>query len=65
LGAVAVWRNYRNNPEQALNQYEAALSLGYTKTIGEIYATAGIRFDFSQEYVHELMQFVWHEYNSL
>jgi oligoendopeptidase F len=65
LGAVAVWRNYRNNPEQALNQYEAALSLGYTKTIGEIYATAGIRFDFSQEYVHELMQFVWLEYSSL
>ncbi|MCF8256910.1 MAG: M3 family oligoendopeptidase [Flavobacteriales bacterium] len=65
LGAIAVWRNYRDNPEQALDRYEAALSLGYTRTIGEIYAAAGIRFDFSRDYVHELMQFVWSEYNSL
>lgn len=65
LGAIAVWRNYRENPEKALDQYEAALKLGYTKTIGEIYTAAGFKFDFSQEYVRELMQFVWNEYNTI
>lgn len=65
LGAIAVWRNYRENPEKALDQYEAALSLGYTKPIGEIYRTAGIEFNFSQEYVRELMEFVWKEYSKL
>lgn len=65
LGAIAVWRNYRTNPEQALDQYEAALKLGYTKPISEIYATAGIEFNFSQEYVKELMAFVWDEYSKL
>jgi oligoendopeptidase F len=65
LGAIAVWRNYRENPERALDQYERALSLGYTRTIGEIYTAAGIRFDFSRPYVSELMQFVWREYRSL
>jgi len=65
LGAIAVWRNYRKDPELALDNYEKALSLGYTRTIGEIYDAAGIRFDFSQQYLHELMQFIWNEYNSL
>lgn len=65
LGAIAVWRNYRESPEQALDNYEKALSLGYTRTIGEIYEAAGIRFDFSQEYLSELMRFVWDEYSSL
>lgn len=65
LGAIAVWRNYRENPEKALDQYEAALKLGYTKPIGEIYATAGIDFNFTQPYVKELMEFVWEEYSKL
>lgn len=58
LGAIAVWRNYKTNPEKALDQYEAALRLGYTKTIPEIYKAAGIEFNFSQAYVRELAQFV-------
>ncbi|MFT4545294.1 MAG: oligoendopeptidase F [Bacteroidia bacterium] len=65
LGAIAVWRNYRQNPEKALDQYEAALKLGYTAPIGKIYSTAGIDFNFSQEYVQELMDFVWEEYSKL
>jgi oligoendopeptidase F len=65
LGAIAVWRNYRKDPELALDNYERALSLGYTRSIAEIYEAAGIRFDFSQQYLNELMQFVWQEYNSL
>lgn len=58
LGAIAVWKNYKENPEKGLQQYMDALKLGYTKTIKEIYETAGIKFDFSAEYVKELAEFV-------
>lgn len=58
LGAIAMWRQYRQNKEQALNNYMAALSQGYTKTLKELYATAGIRFDLSPAYVKELADFV-------
>jgi oligoendopeptidase F len=58
LGAIAVWKNYKENPEKGLQQYMDALKLGYTKTIKEIYETAGIKFDFSAEYVKELVAFV-------
>ncbi|MGB0523671.1 MAG: M3 family oligoendopeptidase [Flammeovirgaceae bacterium] len=58
LGAIAIWKNYRENPKKALNQYLDALKLGYTKSIGEIYETAGVRFDFSAAYMQELIDFV-------
>jgi oligoendopeptidase F len=65
LGAIAVWKNYKENPEKALEQYLAALSLGYTKPMNEIYETAGIKFDFSAEYVKELASFVKSELEKL
>jgi len=65
LGAIAVWKNYKENPEKALAQYLEALSLGYTRPINEIYETAGIKFDFSAEYVEELAGFVKSELEKL
>ncbi len=65
LGAIAVWKNYKENPDKALEQYLAALKLGYTKTIKEIYETAGIKFDFSAGYVKELAEFVKAEIEKL
>ncbi|TCC86966.1 M3 family oligoendopeptidase [Pedobacter frigiditerrae] len=65
LGAIAVWKNYKENPEKALEQYLAALALGYTKPMNEIYETAGIKFDFSADYVKELASFVKEELNKL
>jgi oligoendopeptidase F len=65
LGAIAVWRNYRNNPQAGLKGYTKALSLGYMKTIPEIYAAAGIKFDFSRGYIKELMDFVRGEMKKL
>ncbi|WP_413666374.1 M3 family oligoendopeptidase [Mucilaginibacter sp. Mucisp86] len=65
LGAIAVWKNYKENPEKGLQQYLEALKLGYTKTIKEIYETAGIKFDFSAAYVKELAEFVKAELDKL
>ncbi len=61
LGALAVWKNYIADKPTALVQYKAALSLGYTKTIGEIYKTAGIEFNFTAPYIKQLMAFVKEE----
>ena len=58
LGAIAMWRQFKQNREQAIENYKKALSLGYQKTISEIYQTAGIKFDFSQAYIKELVTFV-------
>ena len=58
LGAIAVWRNYREDPAKGLQGYQNALKLGYMKSIPEIYKAAHIRFDFSRGYIKELMDFV-------
>lgn len=58
LGAIAVYRNFRNDPEKALEKYVAALRLGNTRSIPEVYETAGIRFDFSSDYIRELTAFL-------
>lgn len=65
LGAIAVWRNYKKDPKKAVAQYKAALALGYTKSIPEVYAAAGIKFDFSPAYIKELMDFVKGEYEGI
>ena len=58
LGAVAVWRNFRNDRQKGLQGYMAALKLGYLKSIPQIYQAANIKFDFSREYIRELIGFV-------
>ena len=65
LGAVAVWKNYKEDAQKGLQGYMNALKLGYTRTIPEIYAAAGIRFDFSKEYISELMAFVQAEIKAI
>ena len=65
LGAIAMWRSYKQLGEQGLDNYMNALKLGYTKTIGEIYETAGIKFDFSVSYVKELADFIKEELEKL
>lgn len=58
LGALAMWRQYKQDSKSAVVNYMKALSLGYSKPISTIYETAGIKFDFSQEYVSELADFI-------
>ncbi|GGH82426.1 oligoendopeptidase F [Filimonas zeae] len=58
LGAIGMWMQYRQNPQNALNNYMNALHLGGTKTLPELYAAAGLKFDFSPEHIKTLMEFV-------
>lgn len=59
LGALAVYRNYRTRSrEKTLADYEKFLSLGYTRSVDQLYKAAGIKFDFSAVYVGELVGFI-------
>lgn len=65
LGALAVWRAYREDPAGTMRRYRSALELGYSCSVPEIYAEMGIPFDFSPAYVGELARFVKAELDSL
>ena len=65
LGAIGMWMQYQKNPTLALENYMNALSLGGTKTLPELYQTAGISFDFSSNYVKTLMDFTRDELEKL
>ncbi|MGH0777439.1 M3 family oligoendopeptidase [Bacillus cereus] len=58
LGALQMYKQYKEDPKQALENYKKALSLGSSQSIKEVYEAAGIRFDFSGETIKELMLFV-------
>ncbi|WP_413788903.1 M3 family oligoendopeptidase [Bacillus bruguierae] len=58
IGALQMYKQYKENPKQTLIHYKQALSLGSTKSVKEVYEAAGIRFDFSAQTIKELMEFV-------
>lgn len=61
LGALAMWQQYKQHKEQALDRYMYALSLGGTRTLPELYQAAGINFDFSPSNIQALSEFVKQE----
>jgi oligoendopeptidase F len=58
LGAVAMWQAYTRYPELAIKRYKQALRLGNTRSLPELYQEAGIRFDFSPDYIKQLSSFL-------
>jgi oligoendopeptidase F len=58
LGAIGLWKQYKENKEKALSNYTKALSLGGTRTLPELYDAAGLKFNFSKEHIKQLMEFV-------
>ncbi len=63
LGAIGMWMQYKENKQQALDNYCKALALGGTKTLPQLFETAGLTFDFSPEKIKVLMEFVKSEMN--
>lgn len=61
LGALGVWKNSLEDKQSAISKYKAALKLAYTKTIPEIYSTAGIEFNFSEGHIKKLADFIQNE----
>lgn len=65
LGAIGLWKQFKENRTQALNNYIAALAKGGTQTLPELFNTAGLRFDFSPTVVGNLMAFIHDEMKAL
>lgn len=65
LGAIAIYKNYKKNGAKAIEQYENFLKLGYSKSVSDIYGAAGIRFDFSEDYIKEIVEFIKEELESI
>jgi oligoendopeptidase F len=65
LGAIGMWMQYKTNKQSAIDNYCNALALGGTKTLPELYKTAGLEFDFSPDKIKVLMDFVKNEMENL
>lgn len=65
LGAIGLWMQYQQDPQQALQNYINALSLGGTKTLPELYAAAGLKFNLSPDHIKTLMEFTAKEMDKL
>ncbi len=61
LGAIGLWKQYKENPDAAINNYITALDLGGTRTLPELFKSAGLHFDLSPGHIRELMDFVQKE----
>jgi oligoendopeptidase F len=65
LGALQLWMKARQDPQQALANYRAALKLGGTRPLPELFAAAGIHFDFSEKTLRPLMTAIADELSQL
>ncbi len=62
MGAVQVWRNYRQDPA-ALGKYRSALALGGTAGLPDLYTAAGARLAFDRATMEEVIGFVLSQVN--
>ena len=58
LGALQLWMKAKEDPAKALANYRAALKLGGTRPLPELFSAAGIQFDFSERTLKPLMNAV-------
>lgn len=65
LGAIGMWMQFKENKEQAMDNYCKSLALGGTKTLPQLYEAAGLQFDFSPDKIKVLMEFVKKEMDKI
>jgi len=65
LGALQMWRQARRDPKAALANYKRALALGGSRPLPDLFASAGLTFDFGPETVRGLMEEVQTELSSI
>jgi oligoendopeptidase F len=61
LGALQVWRNSLSDKKEAVRRYRAALSLGATRPLPELFKAAGARLIFDSAGMRELVTLVEEE----
>jgi oligoendopeptidase F len=65
LGAIAMWQQFRESREQAMDNYINALNLGGTRTLPELFSAAGLHFSLAPDHIGTLMRFVKAELDAL
>jgi oligoendopeptidase F len=58
IGALQLWQNARAGRATALKRYRQALALGGSRPLPELWAAAGLRFDFSAATLRPLIEAV-------
>jgi len=58
LGALSLWQRYQVAPQEAVASYKRAAAAGYNKPIRDVYALAGVAFDFSDDVVAGLAEYM-------
>ncbi len=65
IGALQVWQNARKDRPKALKRYRAALALGGSRPLPELFEAAGCRFDFGEKTLGPLVKAVVAEIDRL
>lgn len=65
LGALQMWLQFRRNRSAAIENYKKGLSLGGSRPLPELFAAAGLKFDFGPETMQQLMSEVQGELEQL
>ncbi len=65
LGALQMWLQYKKDPAEAIRNYTAALALGGSRPLPELFAAAKLDFSFGPETMTRLMDEVQRELESL
>ena len=65
LGALQLWARAREDLPAALADYRQTLALGGSRPLPELFETAGLRFDFSEQTIAPLMDMVRQELQRL
>ena len=58
LGDLQVWKQFQDTPQKAVEAYKHALSLGGSRTLPDLFAAAGAKFDFSADTIRPLMELI-------
>jgi len=65
LGALQIWNTYKQDPKLALANYRAALALGGSKPLPQLFEAAGARLAFDADTITPLMDRVGEELGKL
>ncbi|MCL2330488.1 MAG: M3 family oligoendopeptidase [Phycisphaerae bacterium] len=65
IGALQLWVNARKDKQAALKRYREALALGGSRPLPELWAAAGLKFDFTAQTLQPLIDAVQKELEQL
>jgi oligoendopeptidase F len=65
LGALQIWNTYKQDPERALRNYRAALALGGSKPLPQLFEAAGAKLAFDADTITSLMDRIGEELAAL